>query len=230
MILAGRVAVNGEVITQLGSQADPEVDRIAFDGKSIKTQVSKVYYLFNKPEHVMVTRYDPEGRPTVYDYLKGISERVNTVGRLDFDSEGLLLLTNDGELHARLTHPRHEVPKTYHVKIDGNLTAVQCKMLESGINIGDYVTRPCKVKVINQTAYNQWIEMTITEGKNRQVRKMMEALGYEVVRLVRVGIGPLRIADLQKGTWRKLTLPEVRALQTLESAASSVGGSRRRST
>jgi pseudouridine synthase len=213
MILAGRVRVNGKVVTQLGTQADPEKDKITADGKPISIVAEKVYYLFHKPENVMVTRHDPQGRPTIYDYLKGINERVNPVGRLDFDSEGLVLLTNDGDLHARLIHPRHEVPKTYQVKISGRLTPEKLKKLREGVDIGGYVTQPCTANIFKENPHNCWIEIQLTEGKNRQVRRMMEALGHNVLRLVRVGIGPLRLRDLKKGAWRPLTRSEIAAIQ-----------------
>ncbi len=203
MIQAGRVTVNGKRVTLLGSKADPKRDRIAVDGKPIRIAEEKATYLFHKPVNVMVTRKDPQGRPTIYDYLREIPESVNYVGRLDFDSEGLILLTNDGELHARLTHPSHEVPKTYDVKIAGHLTEEERKRLEGGVTIGGHVTHPCRVKILKQNPHNQWIEMTLTEGKNRQVRRMLETVGYRVLRLVRVGIGPLRLGDLKKGCWRR---------------------------
>lgn len=204
MILAGRVRVNDAVVTRLGTQADPGQDRITVDGKPVRVGSTKVYYLFHKPENVMVTRRDPQGRPTIYDYLKGIP-RVNPVGRLDFDSEGLLLLTNDGDLHARLTHPRHEVPKTYEVKISGRVGPGEIKRLEKGVDIGGYRTQPCEVRLLKENPHNCWIEVILKEGKQRQVRRMIEAIGYQVLRLVRVGIGPIRLGDQTKGTCRSLT-------------------------
>lgn len=213
MILAGRVRVNGKIVTQLGTQADPQKDMIAVDGKPIPLRSEKAYYLFHKPENVMVTRHDPQGRPTIYDYLKGIGERVNPVGRLDFDSEGLILLTNDGEFHARLTHPRHEIPKVYHVKISGQLTETELKGIREGIDIGGYITQPCETTVFKKNPHNSWLEIILKEGKNRQVRRMIETLGYKVLRLVRVGIGPLKLTDLKKGEWRPLTRSEIVAIQ-----------------
>lgn len=215
MILAGKVQVNGVITTKLGSCADPEKDKILVEGKSIQLATKKLYYLFYKPVNVIVSRYDPEGRPTVLDYFKEVPERINPVGRLDFDSEGLILMTNDGELHAKLTHPRHEIPKIYNVKIPGHLNENQKKKLESGVNIGDATTRPCQVKVIKENPFNCWIEMIIHEGRNRQIRRMIETLGLEVLKLIRVGIGPLKIDTLQRGEYRPLTPAELRALQTL---------------
>lgn len=209
MVVAGRVRVNDAVVTRLGSCADPARDRIAVDGKRIALPSGKAYYLFHKPVNVMVTRRDPQGRPTIYDYLRGIPERVNPVGRLDFDSEGLLLLTNDGDLHARLTHPRHEVPKRYRVKVSRPLTPGDLERLRKGVDIGGYVTRPAIAKVIKENPRNAWLEIILTEGKNRQVRRMIEVLGHRVLRLVRVGIGPLEMGDLKKGEWRRVTPREI---------------------
>jgi 23S rRNA pseudouridine2605 synthase len=211
LILAGRVKVNGLVVTRLGTQADLSKDRVEVDGRPVTLPSQKVCYLFHKPENVMVTRRDPEGRPTVFDYLKAIPERVNPVGRLDFDSEGLLLLTNDGELHARLTHPRHEVPKVYRVKAAP--VTLDLKKLSSGLDIGDVVTQPCVAKVIKENPHNLWIEMILKEGKNRQIRRMIEAIGGKVLRLVRVGIGPIQLGTLKKGEWRRLTPAEVEGLR-----------------
>ncbi len=159
----------------------------------------------------MVTRHDPEGRPTVFDYLKGVAERVNPVVRLDFDSEGLLLLTNDGELHARLTHPRHGVPKVYRVKVTP--VTVDIKKLSSGLDIGGTVTQPCAVKVIKKNPHNLWIELILKEGKNRQIRRMIETIGGKVLRLVRIGVGPIELGALKKGEWRRLTPSEVEGLK-----------------
>ncbi len=213
MISAGHVAINGMVVTKLGTQADPSRDKVTVGGEPITIPEKKVYYLFHKPENVMVTRKDPQGRPTILDYLKGVPQRVNPVGRLDFDSEGLLLLTDDGDLHARLTHPRHEVPKIYQVKVAGHISATHLKMLREGIDIGEYVTQPCGAKLLKENPQNVWIELTLKEGKNRQVRRMMEALGFRVLRLVRIGIGPLNLGGLKKGEWRPLSLSEIAAIR-----------------
>lgn len=215
LILAGRVRINDVVVTKLGTQADRGRDKITVDGRSVTFTEKKAYYLFHKPENVMVTRCDPQGRPTIYDYLKGIGERVNSVGRLDFDSEGLVLLTNDGDLHARLTHPRHEIPKVYHVKISEHLTEAELQRLGEGIDIGGYVTQSCKAKVFKKNPHNSWLEITLKEGKNRQVRRMIEALGHKVLRLVRVGIGRLRLGELKKGEWRPLSAGEIFELRAL---------------
>lgn len=212
MIVAGRVQVNGVVVTKLGTQADPDRDKILVDGKPIRIEEKKVYYLFHKPKNIMVTRKDPEGRPTVFDYLKEIPQRVNTVGRLDFDSEGLILLTNDGELQARLTHPRHEVEKVYEVKLAKEPLPHEIEALRAGVDIGGYVTQRCGIRVLKKSPGDFWIQMVLREGKNRQIRRMVESVGHEVVRLIRTGIGLIRLGDLQRGRWRPLTLKEIQLL------------------
>jgi len=197
----------------LGDQADLTIDRVEVDGKLATLIPQKVYYLFHKPQNVMVTRRDPQRRPIIFDYLAEIKERVNPVGRLDFDSEGLLLLTNDGELLAKLTHPRHEVPKIYHVKISGFLSEDILKKLREGVLLDDEKTQPCEVRVFKKNPYNCWVEMVLREGKNRQIRRMMETLGIVVLRLVRVGLGSLQLGELKKGAWRPLTRKETEQLQ-----------------
>ncbi|MBI2980890.1 MAG: rRNA pseudouridine synthase [Deltaproteobacteria bacterium] len=235
-ILAGRVKINGQVVKEMGVLVDPESDRVVVDQAEIRGKESHVYYIFHKPKNVMVTRDDPEKRPTIYDYLKNIKERVNYVGRLDFDSEGLVFLTNDGELHHRMTHPSQEIPKRYRVKILDGLEGQTSrhppylKQLSSGIDIGDYVTAPCQVRILDsgwlgsgahearslraQSGRDReiWLEITITEGKNRQIRRMCEAVGLEVLRLIRVAVGPLELGDLRPRTFRPLTAAELKKL------------------
>ncbi len=214
LIVAGRVRVNGNIVNKLGTQVDPELDRIEVDERPLPGREHKVYYLFHKPENVMVTRQDPQRRPTIYDYLKDIPERINPVGRLDFDSEGLLLLTNDGDLHLRMTHPRHKVPKTYHVKVTGEVSQKAQDQMRKGMAIGeDQITMPCSVRVLKKNPHNVWLEVVLWEGKNRQVRRMIEALGHNVLRLVRVAAGSLHLGDLPKGKWRELTPQEIRDLK-----------------
>lgn len=215
MILAGRVQVNGKKIQELGTKADPDKDQITVDGKRIRIPSKKVYYLFNKPVHVMVTRHDPEDRPTIYDYLKEIKERVNPVGRLDFDSEGLILLTNDGALLALLTHPRHEVPKTYQARITGHLSPEKLGKIRKGMKLEDYTTQPCEIHELKKNPHNSWIEIVLREGKNRQVRHMIEAVGHQVLRLKRVAIGPLLLGNLKTAHFRVLTSQEIGMLKNV---------------
>lgn len=210
-ISAGKVLVNGDVAV-LGTKADPAKDKIVVDNKPLSKAEKKVYYLFNKPMHVMVTRHDPEDRPTIYDYLKKIPEKVNYVGRLDFDSEGLILLTNDGDLQARLTHPRHEIPKTYHARVTGFLSEPKLDQMRKGMRLKDYTTQPCEARVIKKNPHNCWVEIILREGKNRQVRNMIEAIGHTVLRLKRVAIGSLQLGDLKTGHFRSLTSQELKTL------------------
>jgi 23S rRNA pseudouridine2605 synthase len=212
MIVNGRIRVNGEIARELGTKADAEKDKITVDGKPIRSAEKKIYIAFHKPVNVMVTRKDPQDRPTVFDYLKEVPARVNYVGRLDFDSEGLLLLTNDGELLARLTHPRHEVPKVYEAKVAGRVTAEDLRKMSEGLDVGDFMAQPAQARILKQNPHNTWVEITLREGKNRQVRRMFEALGHETLRLVRVAVGPIRLSELPKGRWRELSRLEAQAL------------------
>lgn len=203
-LLAGRITLNGRRVTQLGTKADPSRDKIAVDGKPIFVPRGKVYYLFHKPRNVMVTHHDPEGRPTIYDYLKKIRERVYPVGRLDFDSEGLLLLTNDGELTHQFTHPSTKVPKTYEVKIAGLPTEEALQKLRKGIALEEGVTQPAQIQIFKKTDKNCWLRIIVTEGKNRQIRRMLKKTGYEVMRLRRTAIGKFSLSGLKPGEWKKI--------------------------
>ncbi len=218
MILAGRVSINGTVVRELGTKSNPALETIAVDGKPIHGAEQKVYVAFNKPVHVMVTRYDPEDRPTVFDYLKEIPERINYVGRLDFDSEGLLLFTNDGDLLARLTHPRYEVPKTYHAKVQGRITQQTIDRIARGVDVGDFTAQPSEVKILKENPNNTWVEIILKEGKNREVRRIFETLGFNTLRLVRVSVGAISLGELPAGRWRSLSAEEVKMIT--ESSAS----------
>ena len=203
-IEAGRVSLNGKRVTQLGTKANPISDKIAVDGKRVKFITKKVYYLFHKPKNVMVTHFDPEDRPTIYDYLENIKERVYPVGRLDFDSEGLILLTNDGDLTFELTHPKSKVPKTYEVKISGIPTPEILEKLEKGVRLDWGTTQPTKVKILKKTDKNCWLQISLTEGKNRQVRKMIEKFNFFVIRLRRTAMGPFKLGALKPGHYAKI--------------------------
>jgi 23S rRNA pseudouridine2605 synthase len=207
LIQAGRVRVNGEVAV-LGRRLDPEHDVVAVDGTPVGTAAGLVYRLLNKPPGVVATADDPQGRPTVVQLVPA-EPRVVPVGRLDLDSEGLLLLTNDGQLHHRLTHPSFGVEKEYLAEVDGVLAARTLQRLRSGVELDDGVTAPAKA---SSPAPNV-LKLTIHEGRNRQVRRMCEAVGHPVRRLVRTRIGPLADPQLRPGAWRDLTLDEVRALE-----------------
>jgi len=213
IILEGRVRVNGAIVTELGAKADPDNDHIKVDGKLINPKQPKTYLMLNKPAGCVTTMFDPEGRPTVTSLLKGVKTRVYPVGRLDYDTEGLLLLTNDGDFAFRVTHPSHELPKTYQVKIKGVLEDRQIENLEQGVFLKDGKTAPAKVKKLRKEEANSWVEITIHEGRKRQVRRMIDHTGHSVIKLKRVRIGDLHIGDLPLGTYRHLTPEEVKAVQ-----------------
>ena len=219
LIVQGRVQVNGVTVTALGTKADPGTDEIKVDGRRIKVQQRKRYILLYKPRGFITSRSDPQGRPTVLDLLRAVREYVYPVGRLDYDSEGLLLLTNDGELAARLTHPRHEVDKVYEARVRGVPDDHVLERLAKGVTIDGHRTAPAKVRLLDppnkRPAENEQarIELAIHEGRQRQVRKMFDAVGHPVVRLKRVRIGPIEDPDMPSGHWRELTPQEVARLQ-----------------
>jgi 23S rRNA pseudouridine2605 synthase len=207
LIAAGRVAVNGERAV-LGKRVDAEHDVIALDGTPIGVKAGLVYYLLNKPPGVVTTADDPQGRPTVVDLVPE-EPRVFPVGRLDMDTEGLLLLTNDGELTHRLTHPSFGVDKEYVAQVEGEPTRRSVRKLREGIELDDGLTAPAQAALVGPSV----IRLTIHEGRNRQVRRMCEAIGHPVTRLIRTRIGPLADRKLKPGTWRELTVDEIRALE-----------------
>ena len=215
LIQEGRVSVNGETVTELGSKADPAVDEIRVDDRRLKGPQHLRYLLLNKPRGYVTTRSDPEKRPTVMDLLKGVREYVYPVGRLDFDSEGLLILTNDGELAARLTHPRHEVERVYDAQVLGVPDAHDLDRLSRGIVIEGRRTSPAKVELLpgRHEGDTSVLRVTIHEGRTRQVRKMCDAIGHPVRTLRRVRIGPLADKTLRPGAFRELTREEVARLK-----------------
>jgi 23S rRNA pseudouridine2605 synthase len=217
LILEGRVSVNGETVTELGTKADPAHDDIRVDGRRIHTAQRLRYILLNKPRGYVTTRSDPQQRPTVMDLLEGVREYVYPVGRLDYDSEGLLLLTNDGDLAARLTHPRHEVERVYEARVRGIPDAHEVERLERGIVIDGRRTAPARVRLAHKPSTPSGPQavllLSIHEGRHRQVRKMLEAIGHPVVRLRRVRIGPIADETLRTGHYRELTAAEVAALK-----------------
>jgi 23S rRNA pseudouridine2605 synthase len=208
LIAEGRVTVNGEM-AKLGRRVDVDIDRVEIDGVPLSIRPGLVYYLLNKPAGVVTTASDPEGRRTVVQLVPD-APRVFPVGRLDADTEGLLLLTNDGDLTFRLTHPRFGVEKEYLAQVEGNPSPKAVRQLREGVELEDGMTAPAKVSLVPPNA----LRITIHEGRNRQVRRMCEAVGHPVVRLVRTRIGPLAERGLKPGEWRMLTREEVRALET----------------
>lgn len=210
MIERGRIRVNGTPAA-LGQRIDPDKDVVEVDGSRVPLAEDLVHYVLNKPAGVVSTADDPEGRPTVVE-LVDPAARVWPVGRLDLDSEGLILLTNDGELTLHLTHPRYEVPKTYVAEVDGSLAPRTARALARGIDLDDGPTAPAEVRILERGARGSVVELVLTEGRNRQARRMLEAVGHPVRRLVRTAIGPLKLGRLKPGAHRRLNPSEVAEL------------------
>ena len=213
LILQGRVQVNGVTLTELGTKINPEKDKIKFDGKDIKQAQKLVYILLNKPIGYVTTADDQFGRDTVLDLVK-VKERIVPVGRLDMYTSGALILTNDGDFVYQVTHPKHEIEKTYTVTIKGIVQNSEVEQLRNGIKIDDYITKPARVKILKTDTEKDIsrLEITIHEGKNRQVRKMCEAVGRKVLALHRSKIGGIGVKDIELGKWRYLTANEVQQI------------------
>ena len=221
MIREGRVTLNGRVVTQLGTRADPDSDHIKVDGKLITHAEPHRYILLYKPKEVMTTVEDPQGRRTVIDLVRGIRERIYPVGRLDFHSEGLVLLTNDGDLAFKVSHPTHGSVKTYSVKVRGVPDERMIDKLRRGITIDGKRTLPCDIERMRTTGKrddegNSWFEVKLREGRTQQIRKMFQAIGHPVSKLRRVAIGPISDPKLTPGVWRELTKQEVKMLETMK--------------
>jgi 23S rRNA pseudouridine2605 synthase len=224
LISSGRVQVNGKVVTELGSKADAETDHIRVNGKLLHGAQRHVYLLLNKPKGYVTTMSDPEKRPTVMDLIHGVKGRVYPVGRLDYASEGLLLLTNDGDLAHRLMKAASHVPKTYVVKVAGTPKEDAIAKLRLGVSIATddgrrVKTGPALVKIVKEAA-NPWYEITLVEGRNRQIRRMFEAVGHHVEKIKRVRYGPLTL-DVPPGEFRSLTLKEVERLKSASSGGAA---------
>jgi 23S rRNA pseudouridine2605 synthase len=221
MIREGRVTLNGRVVTELGTRADPDRDHIKVDGKLITKAEPHRYILLYKPKEVMTTVEDPQGRRTVIDLVRGIRERIYPVGRLDFHSEGLVLLTNDGELAFKVSHPTHGSVKTYSVKVRGVPDERMIDKLRRGITIDGKRTLPCDIERMRTTGKrddegNSWFEVKLREGRTQQIRKMFQFIGHPVSKLRRVAIGPIADPKLTPGVWRELTKQEVKMLETMK--------------
>ena len=216
LITSGRVSVNGVQITTLGSKVDPENDELAVDGETVSVNKSKTYLLFNKPAGVLSTMSDPEGRPCLGDYFSDRNERLFHVGRLDKESEGLIVLTNDGEIAHRATHPSYGLVQKYLVEIEGHLSAAAAQELRSGIRLEDGLARALEVTVLREpTPKNAWIEISIHEGRYHIVRRMFEELELPVLRLIRTEFGPLNVGETKVGRWRHMNQGEIENLFTL---------------
>lgn len=211
LILAGKVTINGNVIKELGTKVE-EGDFVKVNGKTLQIENSKIYILLNKPVGYITSSKDQFQRETVLDLVKGVKERIYPVGRLDYDTSGLLILTNDGDFTLKMTHPKNEVEKTYLAKVKGIPTNEKLDLLRNGIRIENYVTAKAKVERIKVYDHNSLIKITIHEGKNRQVRKMFDKIGHSVRGLQRTQIGNLKIGELKEGKWRYITPEEINEL------------------
>ncbi len=211
LIFSGKVMVNGKIVKTPAYQVNPEKDEVIVNENIVKLP-QKIYIALNKPEGVLCSLKDDFGRTLIIDLIPEIKERIFPVGRLDYNSEGLILLTNDGELSNRLIHPKFKVEKTYHVLIKGNIDEYSLKQLSEGIEINGEKTQPAKIKILNIGKKTTFLEIIIKEGKKRQIRRMLKEVGYEVKKLRRVKFGPIKLGKLKKGEWRYLTKKEVEIL------------------
>jgi 23S rRNA pseudouridine2605 synthase len=214
LICAGLVTVNGRVETSLGSKAIWGVDSITVDGRAIPAPPRKIYVVVHKPFGYVSTLHDPEGRPIIRDLIKDVKERIYPVGRLDFDSSGLLILTNDGELAHRLMHPRFHIPRTYKVTVEGSLSDASVERLKRGISLDDGPTGPARVKVIDRGQQRSVVRITVFEGRSREIRRMFETVGHKTLKLIRIGYGSLHLGGLKVGKYRPLKNSEVKTLRT----------------
>jgi 23S rRNA pseudouridine2605 synthase len=230
LILDGRVRVNGEVVWELGTKADPNLATVEVDGHGVLRAEPLVYIALHKPEHVVSTVHDPEGRTTVLQLIEqsratgvrqyeGGMPRIYPVGRLDFDAEGLILLTNDGALSHAMLHPKRHVPKTYMVKVRGRPEPAAIERLRSGVRLRNedgtwsHHTVPAEVRVVKEGRTNTWLEMTLFEGRNHQVKRMCDAIGHFTIRLIRTDFGGIELGNLLPASWRFLTHPEIKQLK-----------------
>ena len=214
LIADGHVTVNGETVTEMGVQVDETCDRVAVDGRAVRIQEEKHYLAYSKPAGEVTTVSDPEGRATAMDMFRDYPVRIYPVGRLDYDSEGLLLLTNDGDVMNGLLHPSREVDKQYLVGVSNQVTPEELKRLRNGVRLDDgRMTSPARVRVVKEETFSTELLITIHEGRYRQVRRMIEAIGHQTIWLKRVGFGPIMLHDLPRGQWRRLNEVEIRALK-----------------
>ena len=212
-IKSGRIMLNGRIVAEPGAKAVWGKDSIKLDGKEIPRSSDRIYLILNKPFGYICSLNDPQKRPVVTDLLKDVKQRVYPVGRLDFDSLGLLILTNDGDLAHRLTHPRYHVPRTYKVTVKGTFTEETLRALKRGIRLEDGFSGPSKATLVKQYGGKSVIRLTISQGRNRLVRRMMEAVGYRAIHLIRTGFGDIELGNLKIGQYRHLTPHELLALK-----------------
>jgi 23S rRNA pseudouridine2605 synthase len=214
LILAGKVKVNGILVSEVGIKIDPAKDLVEYEGKVISKEENKVYIMLNKPEGYISSVKDEKGRPTILDIVK-VKERIYPIGRLDYDSSGLLILTNDGEIYNKIIHPRVELKKKYIAVVQGEISEKDINKFEIGIDIGGYITAPAELKVLSYEKDLSTVEISIHEGKNRQIRKMCAALNHEVLSLKRIAIGDIKLGYLKRGEFRILNENEVEYLNSL---------------
>lgn len=217
IILDGRVKVNKKIVTELGVKVDEDNDKVFLDGELIKPENKLYYIMLNKPKGYITTVKDEFERKTVLELVKDIDARLYPVGRLDYDSEGLLLLTNDGDFAYKMTHPTQHIPKKYHAIVDGVADIGHVMKLRQGVEIDGYLTKPAKVEIADVRERTTQLNITVSEGKNRQIRRMCEAVGLPVIKLTRVSIGNVVLGNLPKGKWRHLTEAEVNLLSGKQS-------------
>jgi 23S rRNA pseudouridine2605 synthase len=222
MIAEGRISVNRIVVTVPGKKADPQKDEIRVDGRLVSLETEKIYLILHKPKGYVTTLSDPQGRPIVTDLLSGVAARVYPVGRLDYDSEGLLVLTNDGEFAQRLQHPRFGIPKTYRIKVEGRFPKGELKALEKGIDLSDGRFVPVGIRLEKTNPGSTWLTLTMTDGRNRVIRRAFDSIGHSVTRLVRVAVADVTLASLSEGAWRMMTRREVERLLTLAGSRKEV--------
>jgi len=227
LIVAGRVMVDGQPIRELGTRVDPETQQVTVDGQPVKLERS-VYWVVNKPRGYLCTNEDPAGRPRAIDLVPHVEQRVYTVGRLDEDSEGLLLLTNDGDLAHRLMHPRFGVEKTYQVQVAGHPSRDDVQQILKGVWLSDGHVRAQRLKIMKSQGESTWLQIVLSEGKNREIRRMLARLNHKVLRLRRVAIGPVQLDKLPRGKARKVSLEELNALRRLVEKETSGGFDPRR--
>ncbi len=215
LIGQGKVKVNGKVTRELGVDIKP-TDVVMFENRVVRPNVRRVYYKLHKPKGYVTTASDEKGRKTVVELMRKVQERVYPIGRLDYDTEGLLILTNDGDITNILTHPKNQVKKTYVASIEGDITAEEVKTISKGVDIGGYTTQPCSVTIKDKDDKFTRLEVVIAEGKNHQVKKMFEAVGKNVAFLKRVSIGEIKLGGLARGEYKTLTTKEIAYLKSLQ--------------
>lgn len=214
LIAQGKVKVNGKVVRELGLDIKP-TDVVLFENRAVRPSVKRVYYKLHKPKGYVTTASDEKGRKTVVELMRKVQERIYPIGRLDYDTEGLLILTNDGDITNILTHPKNNVKKTYIASVEGDITPADIKQITKGVDIGGYITQPCSAQILDKDEKFTRVEIVIAEGKNHQVKKMFEAVGKTVAFLKRTSIGEIKLGGLSRGEYKTLTTKEISYLKSL---------------